>query len=96
MPNAGSMTYWYLQVPNLVVLAMVALLIVQLALMPVLSNHAGIMRLVGAITRPVMATVGFLTPRIVPQAGVIVCAVIWLMAVRTILFMAALAMGIRL
>lgn len=96
MPNAGSMTYWYLQVPNLVLLAMMALLIVQLALTPLLSNDAGIMRLVAAITRPVMATVGFLTPRIVPQAGVIVCGLIWLMAVRTFLFMAALAMGIRL
>ncbi len=54
------------------------------------------MRLVGAITHPVVATVGAVTPRIVPAAGVIVCAIIWLMAARTVLFMVALAMGVRL
>ncbi len=56
----------------------------------------GVMRLVGAITYPVVATVGAVTPRIVPAAGVILCAIIWLMAARTVLVMVALAMGVRL
>lgn len=96
MPNAGSLTYWYLQVPNLILLAMVVLLLVRLVLSPVLDDGGGTMRLLGAITRPVMATVGAVTPRIVPQAGVIIGGVLWLLAVRTVLFMTALAMGIRL
>ena len=96
MPNAGSFTYWYLQVPNIILLAMITLLLVRLLLSLVLNGGWGVMRLIGAITYPVMATVGAVTPRIVPQAGVVVCAVMWLAAVRTVLVMAALAMGVRL
>ena len=96
MPNAGTFTYWYLQVPSLVLLAMMVLLLARLVLSPVLDASGTVMRLVGAITQPVVATVGAVTPRIVPAAGVVICAIIWLMAVRTVLFMAALAMGVRL
>ena len=38
MPNAGSFTYWYLQVPNLILLAMMALLLVRLVLSLVLNG----------------------------------------------------------
>jgi hypothetical protein len=96
MPNTGSFTYWYLQVPNLMLLAMMALLLVRLVLMAVLNGSLGVMRLMHMITHPVVATVGAVTPRIMPNAGVVVCAVIWLAAIRTVLVMAALAMGVRL
>ena len=96
MPNAGTFTYWYLQVPNLVLLAIMVLLLVRLVLSFVLHDDGAVMRLVGTMTQPVVATVGAVTPRIVPAAGVIICAIIWLMAVRTVLFMAALVMGVRL
>ena len=96
MPNAGTFTYWYLQVPSLVLLAMMVLLLARLVLSLVLDGGGSVMRLVGAITQPVVATVGAVTPRIVPAAGVILCAISWLMAVRTVLYMAALAMGVRL
>lgn len=96
MPNTGSFTYWYLQVPNLILLAMMALLVVRLVLSLVLSSGSGVMRPVGAITYPVVATVGAVTPRIVPAAGIVVCAIVWLAAIRTGLVMVALAMGIRL
>jgi hypothetical protein len=96
MPNTGSFTYWYLQVPNLILLAMMALLLVRLVLSSVLNSGSGVMRLVGAVTYPVVATVGAVTPRIVPAAGVILCAIIWLMVARTVLVMVALAMGVRL
>jgi hypothetical protein len=96
MPNAATFTYWYLQVPSLVLLAMMVLLLARLVLSLVLDDGGAVMRLVGAITQPVVATVGAVTPRIVPAAGVILCAIIWLMAVRTVLYMAALAMGVRL
>ena len=96
MPNAGSITYWYLQVPNLILLAMMGLLLLRLVLSLVPGASRGIMQPVGAITRPVVVAVGAVTPRIVPAAGVIVCAVVWLMLARTVLFMTALAMGVRL
>jgi len=96
MPNTGSFTYWYLQVPNLILLAMMALLVVRLVLSLVLSIGSGVMRPMGAITYPVVATVGAVTPRIVPAAGVVVCAIVWLAAIRTGLVMVALAMGVRL
>ena len=96
MPNTGSFTYWYLQVPNLILLAMMALLVVRLVLSLVLNSSSGVMRLVGAITYPVVATVGAVTPRIMPAAGVVVCTVVWLAAIRTGLVMVALAMGVRL
>ena len=38
MPNTGSFTYWYLQVPNLILLAMMALLLVRLVLSLVLNS----------------------------------------------------------
>ena len=96
MPNTGSFTYWYLQVPNLILLAMMALLLVRLVLSLVLNSGLGVMRLVGVITHPVVATVGAVTPRIVPTAGVVACAIIWLATTRTVLVMVALAMGVRL
>jgi hypothetical protein len=96
MPNAGTFTYWYLQVPSVVLLAMMVLLLARLVLSPVLDAGGAVMRLVAGVTQPVVAAVGAVTPRIVPAAGVIVCAIVWLMAVRTVLFMVALAMGVRL
>jgi hypothetical protein len=51
---------------------------------------------VSAITRPVTALVGFITPRIVPPAGVIVLSIAWLMVARVALSMAALAKGVSL
>jgi hypothetical protein len=96
MPNAGTFTYWYLQVPSLILLAMIVLLLARLVLSLVLVGGGAVMRLVGAITQPVVAAVGTVTPRIVPQAGVIVCAIIWLATARTVVVMLALGMGVRL
>jgi hypothetical protein len=96
MPNAGSLTYWYLQLPSLLLLAMIVLLLVRLVLWPLVDPGAGVIRLVRAITEPVVVTVGAVTPRIVPQAGVVVCAILWLAAARVVLVMAALAMGMRI
>ena len=43
-----------------------------------------------------MAVVGAITPRMIPQAGVIVCAIIWLAAIRVLLVMVGLAVGARI
>jgi hypothetical protein len=96
MPNAGSFTYWYLQLPNLILTAMLLLLLARLVLAPMLGLNASILRPVVAITQPVVVTVGAVTPRVVPPAGVVACSIVWLMAARTVLFMAAQIMGVRL
>ena len=96
MPNAGTFTYWYLQVPSLILLATMLLLLARLVLSLVLDRGGAVMRLMYAITQPLVATVGAVTPRLVPAAGVIVCAILWLAAARTVLIMVALGMGVRL
>jgi hypothetical protein len=96
MPNPGPFTYWYLQVPSLLLLALMALLLVRLLLMPLGLMEQGPLRVVRAVTQPVVAAVGAMTPRLIPPAGVIVCAIIWLAAARVLLLMAGLAMGVRM
>jgi hypothetical protein len=95
MPNAPAFTYWYLQLPNLILLAMILLLFLRLVLPP-FTVIALITRPVRAMTQPIVTTVGAVTPRIIPAPGVILCGVIWLFTARVLLFMAASAMGVRL
>jgi hypothetical protein len=92
---AGNAFIWYLHGPNLLIVAMICILFVQL----LLSRAAGgspPASIVSAVTRPVTAVVGFITPRIVPPAGVIVLSIAWLMVARVALSMAALAKGVSL
>jgi hypothetical protein len=96
MPKASFLTYWYLNVPSLVLAALIWLLVGRLVLSFILDAGNVVMRVVRAVTYPVVAPVGAITPRIVPQAGVIVCAIVWLFALRIVLFMGALARGVRL
>ena len=93
MPNAGSMTYWYLQAPSLIILAVVVLLLLRLALTPFSAAGTGLVR---TLTQPVVAVVRAITPGVIPQTGVIVCAIIWLAAIRVLLVMAGLAVGARI
>ena len=86
---------WYLHGPNLLILALICLLILRLALSFV-AGGSGAARLVTAVTRPVTAVVGFITPRVVPPRGVVALSIAWLIAVRAALFMAALAKGVQL
>jgi hypothetical protein len=86
---------WYLHGPNLLILALICLLILRLAL-SVVAGGSGVGRLVAAVTRPVTAVVGFITPRIVPPSGVVALSIGWLIAVRAALVMAALANGVQL
>jgi len=86
---------WYLHGLNLLILALICLLILRLVL-SVVAGRSGVARLVAAVTRPVTAAVGFITPGIVPPSGVVALSVAWLIALRAALFMAALAKGVQL
>lgn len=86
---------WYLHGPNLLIVAMICILFVQL-LLSLTASGSTATRVVSAVTKPVTAVVGAITPRIVPPPGVIVLSIAWLMVVRVALSMAALARGVSL
>jgi uncharacterized protein YggT (Ycf19 family) len=96
MPKASFLTYWYLNLPSIILAVLIWLLIGRLVLSAILDAGNVVMRVVRAVTYPVVAPVGAITPRIVPPAGVIMCAIAWLFALRIVLFMGALARGVRL
>jgi uncharacterized protein YggT (Ycf19 family) len=96
MRSVSLFTYWSLQLPHILAGALILLLLVRLVLAATVGSDRGIARLFGAITWPITAPVGTITPRIVPQVGVIACAIGWLIAARVVLSMVALGLGIRL
>jgi len=96
MPNASFLAYWYLQLPSLILAALICLLLGRLVLSFAVSGGNPVMRILTAITKPVVVAVGAMTPRIVPPAGVIVFAVAWLVAARTAVLWVAMATGVRL
>jgi hypothetical protein len=96
MRNVSLFTYWSMQLPYLLLTVLIVLLLLRLLLGGALGSDSRLARLLGALTLPVTAAVGAITPRIVPPAGVIVCAIAWLIAARVVLSMVALGMGVRL
>jgi hypothetical protein len=96
MQGASFVTYWYLHLPSLVLAALIVLLLIRLILMPVLGPGNPVARVLAAVTRPVVATVGAITPRIVPPAAVLVLAMAWLAVARVAVFWVAVLMGVRL
>jgi hypothetical protein len=96
MRNVSLFTYWSMQLPYLLLTVLIVLLLLRLLLGGALGSDSRLARLLGALTLPITAAVGAITPRIVPPAGVIVCAIAWLIAARVVLSMVALGMGVRL
>jgi hypothetical protein len=85
-----------MQLPYFLLTALIVLLLLRLLLAGALGNDSLAARFLRALTLPVTATVGAVTPRIVPPAGVIMCAIAWLVAARVMLSMVALGLGVRL
>jgi hypothetical protein len=94
-PSTGILAHWYYHVPNLILLAMTGLLVLRLLFFPV-SAASPPLRLLHALTAPVVGAVGAITPRAVPAPLVIVLAIAWLFVARVILFAAVSATGVRL
>src|SRR5690606_14630112 len=91
MPGAGAVTYWYLEVPSLLLAALTYLLLARLILLPLLSAGNVVMRVLTAVTGPVVKAVAVVTPRVVPAPLVIVFAILWLLSARILLHQAVLA-----
>ncbi len=92
------LTHWYYHIPDLIMAALIYLLIGRLILSLVVgqSRDIAILRLLNAVTDPLLKGVGAVTPRVVPVGLVIVVAMAWLLAARLALFMGVAATGARL
>lgn len=96
MRTVSPLVYWSLQLPYAIFGAWLVVLLVRLLFAAILDSGNAALRLVNALARPVTGIVGAITPRIVPPAGVVVCAMAWLVAARVAISMVALGFGARL
>jgi YggT family protein len=96
MPGASLFAPWYYHMPNLILAALIWLLIGRLVLSLLLGRGNAVVRLLEAVTGPVLEAVGAITPRLVPTGLVVVFAIAWLLAARVALFVAVSATGVRL
>ena len=90
---------WYFHVPDRLIVLLMVLIAVHflfdLALATFRREDLGAMRFLSALTAPVITPVRFLTPRIVPDALVMLFAIAWLQALRLVLFAVCSALGLR-
>jgi uncharacterized protein YggT (Ycf19 family) len=91
MLDANFFTYWYLNLPSLVLAAFIYLLIGRLLLSLFLRSQSPLMRVLAVVTNPVVRAVGAITPRVVPGSLVIVFAIMWLLSARILLHQALVA-----
>jgi len=96
MRNVSLFTFWSFQLPHLLMGMFILLLLLRLLLTAAVGRDRGATRVLAAVTAPVAVPVGAITPRIVPPAVVVFCAIGWLIAARLVLTMVALGFGIRL
>jgi hypothetical protein len=98
MPGKSFAALWYYYLPDLILAALIWLLIARLVLSLVLGPNSAntAVRVLGAVTKPVLAAVGAITPRLLPAGLVTACAIAWLLAARIALFVAVSAKGVRL
>ena len=97
--SANFLNHWYYHLPDQIVAVLSYLLLVRLVLVLVRRDDDGtgrFVRVLNHITNPVLTGVRAITPRVVPAAGVVVFALIWLVTFRLALFIAVTARGIRL
>jgi hypothetical protein len=91
--GANFFTHWYLHIPNVILAVLVYLLIARGVLSLVFDRAGPIVRPLRIVTDPVLAVVGFITPRIVPAGLVVVFAIVWLSTARIALLFAATLLG---
>lgn len=89
--------HWYFHVPNLVLAALIYTLIGRYILELFFAKRpdAVILKVFRQITDPVVRFVRAITPRIVPDGVVVVCAIVWLMALRMFLYLTIIAAGVK-
>jgi hypothetical protein len=98
LPRAeGLLTHWYLQVPSLLLAALIYLLALRLVsdlIRPGKNNHV-LLRALACITDPIVRLTSFLTPRLIPAPLVVIFAITWLFVARIALFQVLMALAMR-
>jgi YggT family protein len=91
------LAHWQFHLPNMLLAALFYTLIgrVILAMLFRLSPERVLMRAFARVTDPVLHAVAAITPRVVPPGLVLVFALVWLMLLRMLLFITAVAFGMR-
>jgi hypothetical protein len=91
--------HWYFHVPNLIMAALIYTLIGYFVLAVVFGyfkrSDAVILKVFGTVVSPVLKSVRFVTPTIVPNGVIPVFSIAWLMALRMFWFLTCVAMGMR-
>jgi YggT family protein len=95
MPTQNFLTHWYFHVPNLILAVLMYALIARYLVSLVLPAGNVIVRILGAVTNPIVRSVAAITPRIVPPSLVILFGIGWLIAVRMALFFGFALAGVR-
>ena len=100
MPSTTALLqHWYFHVPNLILAALMYLMATYFVLMLAFgwTQHAqgAFLRVFHGIVNPVLRTARLLTPRIVPNGIIPVLAVVWLAALRVLLYWGVSLAGIR-
>ena len=90
------MTNWSYHLSDVLLTALTYLMMLRLLLSPFRLSNTAVVRAVSAITAPVLALVGAITPRMVPPPLLLLGALAWLYAVRVVLRAGVAATGVRL
>ena len=89
--------HWYFHLPNMLMAAAFYTLIGRaiMAMLFRLSPDRVLMRAFAVVTDPILRGVALVTPRVVPPGLVLVFALVWLLLLRMVLFLTAVAFGMR-
>lgn len=96
-PTDSLFSHWYFHIPNLVMAALIYTLIGRYLLELFLARKpdAVILKVFRQITDPVVGAVRAITPAVVPNGLVVVCAIVWLMVLRMLLYLTIVAAGVK-
>jgi hypothetical protein len=86
---------WQLQIPSWILALITYLLLARLLVVLTLGAHSQglLVRAIARLTNPVVRAVGAITPRVVPDALIIACAIFWVLALRIALVQLTAAMA---
>lgn len=97
-PTESFLTNWYFHIPNLALAALIYTLLGRylLGVLFKADSEAVLLKVFRSITDPVLNSVRFITPAVVPNGLVLVFAIVWLMALRLFWFLTCVAAGMKL
>jgi len=93
----SALAYWAFHIPNMILAALIYTLIGRyiLSLFFGIDSDKVVMRVFRSITDPVIDAVAAITPKIVPRGLILIFAIVWLLALRMILFITFAIAGLR-